>query len=44
MVIRKALSSPPSIHYSLYAPSPFFLTRPRSDRYILIGYRNGGLF
>ena len=32
------------IHYSLYATSPFFLTRPRSDRYILIGYRNGGLF
>ena len=44
MLICKVSSSPCSIHYSLYATSPFSLTRPRLDCYILIGYRNRGLF
>ena len=44
MLICKVSSSPRSIHYSLYATSPFLLTRPPLDCYILIGYRNRGLF
>ena len=44
MLICKVSPSPSSIHYSLYATSPFLLTRPRLDCYILIGFRNRGLF